>query len=432
MLLYSDRLSQAVAGLLLALFVCATAATPSAQTSADADSLDALFIDFAVPDLAAFTLLGVDGSQISRPGTVRELSVALANGLNADGIPEQGTGLEFAPFRVLEKPQTLRAYRKNARLFRLTLSAATVRNADSTQFGFGFRWVPFDAADPYTNRALEDAIKAALAPGLKAGVDPVAATDFLDEFAIPTLFGLSTTRRDTLLKVFELDEPALMPKPFAAKTVIEQVTAILNADGETLSATQEEDLRALAERYIRLVSAYNEVDADLEQAVKARKKAFRDSMWNARSFQIAGGVTLLSSDSTDGFDESTLSGFAGYAQPLGRYGQLIAHAQLRLPLYADDEASSDAEDLQVSLGGRLLLGNATQRLSLEGLWGRNDTRLGDDDAFRITVGAEFRIAENAYLELATGMNLSDGGKSSFITLGGLKYALRKDRRFASP
>ncbi|MGH7676340.1 MAG: hypothetical protein ACREMV_13800 [Gemmatimonadales bacterium] len=135
--------------------------------AAQADSLTLPWsqVDLTVPEAPAFVLLGVAPSEVSRPGNVRELGVALLNGVDKSGRLRAGLAVTAAPYLILgARNLTLAAYRSSALkrlLARAQLSIATARpsgDTASTDFALGLRLVPLDAGDPRLDRALVDSI----------------------------------------------------------------------------------------------------------------------------------------------------------------------------------------------------------------------------------------------------------------------------------
>ena len=389
------------------------------------------FIDFAVPDLSAFTMLGVDGSRVSRPGNVRELAVALQNGFGTSGTLEQGLGLEVAPFWVAKSPDVVGDY--NGIVHRFSVSAATLKANDTTRVGFGFRWVPIDHADPYDSEELRQALLEGLQEAMSEAVTPAERNaltkrvfDFADSTAIEDTNVVALSTAFDVIDLKKSTESEKAASLIAVGGVDGRVKAILDAEGIVLSDAQRDTLDALVRDYTALATKHINYDAEstASKEIAKRREAFRDTMWNAFSLQLASGATVATPGDVDfGFSWSS---FVGVSLPLiHRYGQFLVHGQLDVPL-------EDSSDVRVAVGGRLILGSASNRFSLEGLWGSNDERLTGESSYRITVGGEFRLSEGTYLELATGVNLPDEGGSNLITLGSIKYAIGKERRYGLP
>src|SRR5688500_8755389 len=94
--------------LFLWIWIAVTTATgagrPDAQAQAGTTAVERLredqrnfTLDLTPPDLSAFDLLGINPTEVTRPGTVRELAAALANGISSSGQITPGLALEWAP-----------------------------------------------------------------------------------------------------------------------------------------------------------------------------------------------------------------------------------------------------------------------------------------------------------------------------------------------
>lgn len=395
-----------------------------------ASRLDPYYVDFSVPDLSAFTLLGVESSRISRPGNVRALSSALTNSLSSFG--EKGTGLEVAPFQ-LAHPNSLASY--NGIRDRLTISAAAVQDeGGGTRLGLGVRWVPIDRADPYDSERLQRRLQRVFADSRGAYSEEAARQLSLrtDLRRFWESIGLPREAIEEMRRLFSFeDAPSPVRRrslPEALRYVESEIAKLLEQSQpgiqQTLSEESRRRLHSLIAQYrveaARQTETLSGLDADFAAAVTSIRTAFRDSTWNALAIQIAIGATAGTPGSVEDLEAQTLGGFSSLAFPLGRRGQGIIHLQAALPL--DNGARS------FSAGGRVLFGSAVRRFSVEGLYGSNDDRL-DGERYRVLVGGEFRLSDGVYLELATGLNLPGEGDSSFFTLGGLKYGLGQGQRF---
>ena len=93
-------------GILLVALSWATLERAYAQTeeeSKNAEALNALYGDFAAPDLTAPTLLGVNANQVSKPANVKAFAANIIGAVAS--FPEKGTGLgvEIAPAQFLQR-----------------------------------------------------------------------------------------------------------------------------------------------------------------------------------------------------------------------------------------------------------------------------------------------------------------------------------------
>jgi hypothetical protein len=108
-------------------------------------SADDLKIDFAVPQVPAFTLLDLSPAQVSRPGSVRDLVLALGNGVTANGGLQSGLAIEVAPAKLsLWDADADTALKESVLWSGLRLSVATNTVHDDKQtkssLAAGVRW----------------------------------------------------------------------------------------------------------------------------------------------------------------------------------------------------------------------------------------------------------------------------------------------------
>jgi hypothetical protein len=145
------------------------AVPPSASSSSKSPDLSKARLDLSVPDIPAFTALGVSPSKISRPTNLKDLALALSSGLNASGAIQNGLAVEVAPlkFRPSSSSNGTRELGTIDRVFGgLALSfgsnvAGTSPNITSS-LAYGLRWV-FGGYEPATDvRGLGACLKAML------------------------------------------------------------------------------------------------------------------------------------------------------------------------------------------------------------------------------------------------------------------------------
>lgn len=109
--------------------------------------------DYAVPDAPAFKILNLDGSEIHRPTSVRDLAIAVSDFLKINNnitLPQQ-LALEFSPALLMGgKSLTITKYRENPWWYRARISIATAREEGSTtatKLAVGFRSTIVDKSD---------------------------------------------------------------------------------------------------------------------------------------------------------------------------------------------------------------------------------------------------------------------------------------------
>jgi hypothetical protein len=139
----------------------------------------------AVPDAPAFTFLSVTPGKIERPGSIRDLGVAVLNGVGDDGNPTQGVAVDASLWNLIPGYDISLAKYQQSRLAyllaNLQASVATAMAAgDSTDLNaaIGFKTVIVDQGDPLLSDSLVQAVAAGLArcrdeldqPGMSAQI----------------------------------------------------------------------------------------------------------------------------------------------------------------------------------------------------------------------------------------------------------------------
>ncbi|MDX1530041.1 MAG: hypothetical protein R3362_00810 [Rhodothermales bacterium] len=415
---------------LAVLLAAAPAALAQDAPATDVAPADA-FIDFAVPDLSAATLLDVSASRVAQPGTVRELAVSLIEIAEATGDAAQGTGIEWALFRTLAAPRSVRDYRARRALYNLTLSGAVAREGDAARLAVGLRWVPFNEADPLLSRDLERLARSILRGTTGGPRDP---TVLRREVVGPLDDLLETFRLDApqRIGVYEVFPPIPNADPDATvRSLTDAALAALDAEGVVLNADQQRQVEEVAFAYVLLRDRDRgfDVAAWAREEIRAMKDSLQAANWNARAFHVTTGATWTSPTAELGdIEADAFSAFAGLSLPIEfQRGRDAFDGQFLLQARADLAFDPDAAEPRAYSGGaRLLLGSATLRGVIEGTARYGDRRRAGDDRldWRVVAGGEFRISPVLWLEVSAGLNLPEGEGAGLLTLGNLKYGFR--------
>lgn len=122
----------------------------------------------AVPENPAFTFLGASPSRINRPNSMRDLGVALLNGVSANGVVQQGVAVEASGWYLFQ-PDSLAPYQDSwlrRALTRTRLSFGTAKAATdsaSTDLGVGLAITLFDGGDVMADAERTDELSDSLA-----------------------------------------------------------------------------------------------------------------------------------------------------------------------------------------------------------------------------------------------------------------------------
>ena len=104
--------------------------TSSSGASSEKPSPSQQRLDLLVPDIPAFTALGVSPSTISRPDNVKDLAAALASGISGRGAVQSGVAIEISPQKLVANAHWLDSPAMYDWLGGLRVSGAT--NAEAT------------------------------------------------------------------------------------------------------------------------------------------------------------------------------------------------------------------------------------------------------------------------------------------------------------
>ena len=142
--------------------------TPATPTELLLEKVN-LDYDRAPNGVPAFDALGLTPETVTTPGTPRELVAELINGVDRNGVLQNGIALETAPFRLLWIGTSRGDYEKYPFLrclYHFSVSVATSKAAEDSeavQLAVGFKDVLWESADhdPYRNPDLDKAFQIA-------------------------------------------------------------------------------------------------------------------------------------------------------------------------------------------------------------------------------------------------------------------------------
>jgi len=125
------------------------------KKSIDSITTDDYYIDFAIPDLGAFTLLNSKPENITTPGNTKELAASLLNVVSGGTHISPGLAIDWAPVRTFWKSTTPQDY-KNSHLWRnLQITLGTISDSIGTKVGAGVKWTFVDNSDPLLDEQYE-------------------------------------------------------------------------------------------------------------------------------------------------------------------------------------------------------------------------------------------------------------------------------------
>jgi hypothetical protein len=411
--------------------------------SARAQTIDDYYLDFAIPDLPGVGILGLSPSKIARPGPIKELAVSLLSLADDAHTITPGVALAWAPKQTFPG-RSLDEYRRG-QLRKVVLSFATVKNSRRTLLGVGGRFIVFDRSRAVDDRAFIEAVEGALDQVAMDDVQAVLLRNrlrndvepFVVEVArlVKPAVGPGDAEVERLRDVWTL--PAQPPAPGALSAELKSAqfrrvfAAVARAQGRSNAALPAELESELERRAADFVVLAFQLADDRPGVIRTIRERVEKQKWNAASLFVDAGLSWAAPDSTwESLRGHSVGMMAAGSFPIGASGQGIVQVQYRSGLDPEEPERSSG-----SIGGRLLIGNSRNRLSLEGIVDRVDDKGARANSWRgrLTAGTELRIADGFWLEVAAGSEFhGPEGKSAVVSLANLKYTFRTKPRFVIP
>ncbi len=416
----------------------------------DTLNIDDMYMDFAVPELSAFSMLDVQGDEIVRAGSIKKFAVSMASAFDNGQEIKPGFAVEFAPsyFAKTRKKEWWN------RSFRPDNFAFTIATASQDSMGLlgaiGIKWVPIDNTIPHgekdkdffqnvyfqtielsTKRSekFESDYKKFKAYMMKiCNNDPVTSTAIQN-----ASFDLEENDDNTdheNIKNDKIDDPT----QYLANKMYE---ALAN-EGISITGQDTSTIRKYAQKFVNHIQddAYKKKTQLKVEELKAEYK--KDNWYKGSLLFSAGMVTALPDNKWKEARFNKFSAIVSGATPLGikffkkHYSQVLGQVKM-------DWATSDTVEFttKYSIGTRLIIGNADNRVSIEGLY--NSTQLkpefqrNNSDQLRFlrtSVGLELKILNDTWLELALGNQWYFEGEngSELVPNFGFKHAFQNRKR----
>jgi len=333
---------------MLGLSWLASSGTALAQLPAQPDSLVQKYrADYAVPDPPALTLLGLGGSDLLRPSTVRELAVALSDFTGSGGALQlpKTAAVEFSPgLLFFGRRLKLEEYQKLAALFRLRVSVAS-----QLQDG--------DGSPTSVAVALRTSFK--------------DAADLRDRSVNPAFF---REAEKILARAQEIDaaaEDAAEERGIGAPVVY------------TPSQQRELD---------QLTSEFEDLNASVA-----------DTAWNRSAIDVAVGLRADAADSTGtNLSIQQLAAWLSYGGGIGTWAQWVLGAKIA----SDRDSVTQRYEVTASGATRFYAGTNRQKIYLD----LQASKRADEDAEVVLGGgAEVNLGSGLWVVLSAGSQWNGGG-----------------------
>ena len=343
-------------------------------------------LDLDVPDSPAFAVLGIAPQNVINPDTPAELASAFILGDDGNGNGQEGLALEFRPYLIaMGEDITIGDYYHNQWLSRTSISFARSNGRDDSdrtdRTALGLSFTPIDKRDPLTSRKVNDCVESP------------------DDISIE----------------------------LAAKLVdaIGERTAAQAAGDPVAEAEAQAKIDALEDQQNRFMSG--ERKKVLEERLDTCLTDHQEASRNAAQLQL--GIAYHESEVVD-INESGAAAWVSYAHPLGG-GSLIAHLR-----YSDSLVVADADNpgqysiKDESLAGlRYRRGDDRRAILFEASYVDEQDQAGllDDSFSTVLVGAEFRLFDELWIQIAFGDTFGSNQDSSAAVSGQFRWAASKTR-----
>ena len=170
--------------------------TPSTSTSSAPDNGGASAekgstIDLTTPNSPAFSILGLNPQNVTRPATPKAFATSLLNGVDKNGNIQSGLAIDTVPFMLVYGDNytidEYRDYKKSTELYlksylaNTSLSIASTKGSSSadksTKVAGGLRFVVFDLGDPRLDLIFDQCLADAFPPPSHGMGPPTGKTE---------------------------------------------------------------------------------------------------------------------------------------------------------------------------------------------------------------------------------------------------------------
>lgn len=341
----------------------------SSQTLIDSADVAKARIDFAVPDAPAFKIMDADPSIIMKPGTLREVGVAVANFLGNGGTLPKTFATEISPGLLLGRA-SLGDYINNPFWYRIRVSAATTTEPDrGTNLGIGFRITLVDESDLRGDKALLNRL-------------------------IP--IGHTIEQRESA----------------CSEAIIEKYPKFKNPDSIINDAKH---FGALIDSCFRSERAG--IDSDFNTMIANAREQAKRMNWNKTILELGLAGLASSPDSLAKNLSAEKYAFwltAGFPL-LGQSGQLLIALQATLDRGNDHILNHG----NFAVASRGYFGENGYKGFLEGDW-----QLGDEQlpSFTAILGGELNLTNGIWLDASFGIQRTGVGEAKFVSAMNLRFA----------
>lgn len=435
----------------------------NAQIKKDSLEVSDLYMDFAPPNVAASSLLNIEPTSITKPGSVKEFFVGLGSFVDLQGNVKPNLSLEWAPLKTFSKKCSSWDSKCNGfNLKSFAFSLASVSDSSNARIAGAFKWTLIDRTNPllvgmgrdkieklseelqflsYIQREKNQVLINDLNIALNNLNFPKVADRVLFENAIDVKNSAYGKILATTLDASGKDSTTKY------EMVIEQLRdSVDNAFPLGIPGVTSKQLEELYEKSAAVFWVKNNLrqmmKTDFEKDLKAFKAEFKRENWNKWTFEIGFGGILNSVDATiqemrHHYQTVYVStafcpfGTANWDKGFGLY--LKKHSQvIALVKYTNYTTQDSINNNECFAGTRFLIGDYNKRFSAEValINIRNQVTGLNQSGARYSIGAEFRLSDGNWLEFAFGGESFNGtNRVNLLPRLAFRHAFNSENRF---
>ncbi|MEP2773086.1 MAG: hypothetical protein ABJH05_13125 [Fulvivirga sp.] len=342
-----------------------------AQSPEDTTLVKNFRLDFAVPDMPAFKMLGTNPSNILRPSSPQALSLMISEfGGGDELILPKSFAAEIAPYILIKSGSlTLDDYDKNSEIYSLRLSIGTERdpeNNSTSRLAVGARMTLMDEGDLKNDKEY----------------------------------------RDYVLKF--LSNKSIIKDKFQSEFLIQNNLTIQ-------TVVQNDSLRQEMSDFID--DKLDKYEQNFDYRLDTLKQGFKQRNWNKKKLDVAVGMLGSSPDSlAKNVEFNKFSLWSTYGSPVGKNGQLLLG-------FNYNYFSNDSTEYGVTSLTSRLYGGSNSYKGFGELQIKRDENL-ESNFIYMALGGEINIKDGIWANISAGLerNWTDNN-SAFVSHFDLRFTI---------
>jgi len=447
--------------------------TFSSIAFAQSDTLELrdFYMDFAVPEITAFSILDIEPSTVSKPGNIKEFALGVTNFVNKNGDLRAGLAVEWAPFKTFNrKTGNWETKKDKATKFEwknITTSFATASDSTNVKLAGALRFSPVDRTNPLRDKNWMDSIgnyfysiinqrniqqqnldmakknftKRIFDCYLKIGVPD----DLIEELSKP-IDAANSYRLNSLKSKYDTSG-VLYDRTIISNEVFTELKSKFDDQNfGSLFEQHKAELKELCQYFTDIFYQHHSGPSFENQFnihILKMKEDYKKANWNKWALQISAGGLLNSEDATikdmngESYSLAFTTGFPLIHESWFKgtdFNKFMRnHTQIMFQIKNQQYFTNDSVNNDYFFAGtRILLGNYDKRFSFEIAYihESNSTIDLNQSGIRYSIGTEIKIMDNYWLELAVGgQNFEDKTGVNILPKFAFRHSFGNENRF---